>query len=121
MITIVLIFLADTKDENQKGLKALVSKEAYQTTWSVITLQHYHTHSIYLLRFGIRITAVVDESRYAALARSVDEVLGGEGHEVEVLNVIAGVLSSPFSELTWVQDFAHVLHEESVAEEEEEV
>ena len=64
---------------------------------------------------------MVDESRYAALARSVDEVLGGEGHEVEVLNVITGVLSSPFAELTWVQDFAHVLHEESVTEEGKEV
>lgn len=53
---------------------------------------------------------MVDESRYAALARGVDEVLRGEGHEVEVLNVVAGVLSSSFSELPRVQDFAHVLH-----------
>ena len=61
---------------------------------------------------------MVDESRYAALARGVDEVLRGEGHEVEVLNVIAGVLSSSFTELTRVQDFAHVLHEKSITEKE---
>ena len=57
---------------------------------------------------------MVDEPRDVALAGSVDEVFGGKRHEVEVLHVIAGVLASPFPELTGVKNLADVLHDEGV-------
>jgi len=57
---------------------------------------------------------VVDEPRDVALAGRVDEVLGRERHEVEVLHVVAGVLAGPFPELARVQHLSDILHDESV-------
>ena len=57
---------------------------------------------------------MVDEPRDVSLARRVNEVLGGEGHEVKMLHVIARIFSSSFPKLSRIQNLANILHQEGI-------
>ena len=55
---------------------------------------------MYLLRFTVGVTAVVDEARDVALHGGIDDLVSGQGHEVVVDDVHLGVLLRPVLELT---------------------
>ena len=55
---------------------------------------------------------MVDEARVVAFARGINDLVGVERHEVEVLQVLALVLVRPLQELIVLQYLSHVLHHE---------
>jgi len=69
-----------------------------------------------LLCLGIRITAVVNESRHVSLLGSVNDLVATQRHEVMVFVVLTSVASSPTLECPVVQYLTHVLHDKCTAD-----
>ena len=83
---------------------------------SIILASACVCQQMYLLRFGIGITAVINESRHVSLLCSVDDFVRTQRHEVVMLVVLACISPRATLEGPVVQHLTNVLHYESTTD-----
>lgn len=97
-----------------KSLKLVIKCELLSALYISLTEKSYPELSIHspLLSLRIRITGMVDESRYIAFESCIDDCVTFQRHKVVVKVVLIGICLSSFVELLVVQDFPNILQQE---------